>query len=51
MNGHTADMGFAMKCLMKDSPLVVLGFNLVISILLFGYSVRIFDQEYSTISK
>ena len=47
MNGHDANMNFAMKCLMKDKPLVVVGFNLVLSMMIFGYSVRIFDQEYS----
>ena len=44
MNGHDAGMSFAMKCLMKDSPMKVLGTNLLLSILIFGYSIRIFDQ-------
>ena len=50
MNGHNASMLFTMKCLMKDSPLMVVGVNLLLSIMIFGYTIRIFDQEYSEVS-
>ena len=50
MNGHDATQGFALKCMMKANPIKVLLSNLILSMIVFGYSLRIFDQDYKDAS-
>ena len=50
MNGCYANYSFAIKCLMTSQPYVVLMTNLVMSMFYFGYLIRIFDQDLSTVS-
>lgn len=51
MNGHTATYLFSLKCLMKTIPYTFVLINLVGSILVFGYTLRIFDTDLNTVSK
>lgn len=51
MNGHSAGFGFSIRCLMKEKPIQLCAYNLVISVLMFGYSIRIFDQALDDPSK
>lgn len=50
MNGHQVSMSFSMKCIMQDTPVSFVCWNLVISMIIFGYSMRIFDQGYLAVS-
>lgn len=36
---------------MKEKPIKLLAYNLIISVFMFGYSIRIFDQELDSVSK
>jgi len=55
--GIKADSMFALKCLLKEKPYLMLFINFFISIVVFGISVRTFersyyeDREYSSIHK
>lgn len=50
MNGCYASKMFSIKCLMKDKAYLVLTTNLILSMLYFGYLIRIFDQVLSDAS-
>lgn len=50
MNGCHASYMFAIKSLMKDQPYLVLLTNVVLSMFYFGYLIRIFDQDLSSVS-
>ncbi len=45
MNGCQASLHFALKCIMKEQPVLVIVSNLCISVALFGYSFRLFDYD------
>ena len=42
MNGTYAGTWFALKCIMKDKPLFVVNFLMLLGILIGGYLMRIF---------
>lgn len=50
MNGCYASYGFSIKCMMTAQPYLVLITNLILSMFYFGYLIRIYDQELSTVS-
>lgn len=50
VNGHRASYLFSIKCMMIDSPYTVVAANLIGSIFVFGYTIRIFDTALNEAS-
>lgn len=48
MNGCHANMHFALKCMVKQSPILVIVSNLVLSVAVFGYLIRVWDEELNS---
>lgn len=50
MNGCDANNWFAIKAIMKEQPYAFLGATIVLTVIIFGYMLRIFDGPLSDIS-
>jgi hypothetical protein len=50
MNGSEATHLFALKAIMKDRPYTVVVISLAVSIVLFGYQLKVFDGPLSEVS-
>lgn len=50
MNGCAADEMFAIRAIMKENPYSLLLYSMVISTLIFGYQLRIFEKPLSEAS-
>ena len=51
IHGCDANVLFAIKCLMKQRPYRVLIYSLLITTLIFGYQLRIFESKLNEISE
>ena len=51
LNGHKPTFLFAIKWLMKTHTNTVIIFNMLLSIFIFGYWIRIFDYQLSGVSR
>lgn len=47
MNGYEADAIFAIKSIMKQKPYTILWVSMVISTMIFGYQLRMFERPLS----
>mmetsp|Transcript_17679 Transcript_17679/g.15492 ORF Transcript_17679/g.15492 Transcript_17679/m.15492 type:complete len:152 (+) Transcript_17679:499-954(+) len=47
INGFTADSKFAIKAYLKYKSFIVLFISLVLSIVVFGFAVRLFERPFS----
>jgi hypothetical protein len=47
MNGCEANAMFAIKSIMKQSPYTILCLSMIISTVIFGYQLRIFEGQLS----
>ena len=50
VNGHRASYLFSIKCMMLDSPYTFVLVNLIASIFMFSYTIRIFDTDLNAAS-
>lgn len=50
MNGTDASYMFALRAIMKNSPYKLLLYTFTVSVLIFAYTLKIFDGPISTIS-
>jgi len=51
MNGCEADEMFAVKSLMKQAPMSFISAALILTMLLFGYQLKVFEGPLSAVSK